>query len=165
MEFEEELSEYVEEVDRIYRRSLDAPLHGLTSEQTEAIKKFQFEARNQRERLHKIALEWLREYRNAKTMMYLMGIFPEDHPPLAALMARSKSEAVALREGLKRGAKELEKALTIRGRPLPLTEKDIVNPIDRSLSPAQKAAQLAGLSLANEPIVKSFIERIDATGH
>ncbi len=64
----------------------------------------------------------------------------------------------------------MSKADDLEGKPLPgkggaseqLQEKDIVNPIDRNASLEKKIAQLEALSRENEPLAKSFLERIDA---
>lgn len=63
----------------------------------------------------------------------------------------------------------MSKADDLEGKPLrgsggasePLSEKDIVNPIDRKASAAEKIAQLEALSKENEPLAKAFLERID----
>ena len=45
---------------------------------------------------------------------------------------------------------------------IPLAEEFIVNPIDKSLSAAEKANQLFELSKKNKPMIDAFIEKIDA---
>jgi hypothetical protein len=68
MDFEKEFEDYIQEVESLYRRCMDTPIHGLTNSQVEEIKKFQFIARENKRTITELMPQLLKTINNAESL-------------------------------------------------------------------------------------------------
>lgn len=162
MAFEQELDEYINEQQRIYQRAMQAPLGGLSNEQIEAIKKFQFDAKTQKETFKETAAGLRDGYK--KLVEFMLTLTPDQVNEVDQCQKALDSVSFTLaklRAGLAHASQELEKLLIPRGIRPDTREQDVANPIDPNLSVEAKIQRLQQLSLENEPLVKKLVAGID----
>lgn len=62
MPYQRKLDDYMDELDRVYRRAMETPLDGLLSEESMMIKQFQMSAKTSKDKLKELQPEMLRHY-------------------------------------------------------------------------------------------------------
>ncbi len=60
--YHRKLDDYMDELDRVYRRAMETPLDGLLSEESMMIKQFQMSAKTSKYKLKELQPEMLRHY-------------------------------------------------------------------------------------------------------
>ncbi|MBX3152173.1 hypothetical protein KF728_18590 [Candidatus Obscuribacterales bacterium] len=162
MSFEKNYRTYLDELDRLYRRAMEVPLKGMTHEQVAEIKQHQFFTKTQKDRLKHTAPELIRTYNNAKAALLITMGNDAKATVLEQQIASLEKDLESLKANLQKVSDELESALLAVGANKPVSEREIVNPIDTLLSIDEKVDALQRLSKENEPVVEAFMVSIDA---
>lgn len=160
MSFEEDYRAYLEDLNRLYRRAMEAPLIG-TSKQTAEIKQHQFFTKTQKDKLKATAPELIRNYNNAKAILLISMLTDTQVSEIEQELASIENELESMRTNLLIVSDELETALTAIEANRSISEREIVNAIDSSLSVDEKVEALQKLSIENEPAVEAFMRYVD----